>query len=166
MKAYRWLTLVAAALITGFAALVLGGASSTAHAADAENHAPYVTALPKDHTTIMYGGMRYYAVNHTYYRWDSERKRYEIVAPPPGYESAITGQPAADGELYVYARDDVSPDQQLNDRYECGNYASEQSGYDPTKEDGGVPADMERAKQADYFRAEAACLEGRGYRVR
>jgi hypothetical protein len=114
----------------------------------------------------MYGGVPYYYANHTYYRWNGDQKKYEAVAPPPGYESAITGQPAADGQLYVYHRNDVSPDQQLHDRYECDNYATEKTGYDLTKEDGGVPADIEPAKRADYFRAEAACLEARGYKVR
>ncbi len=147
-------------------ALVVALIASSGVFAQEPDHVTFVSALPQFHTTIMFGGESYYYANHTYYRWNSEQKKYEVVPPPPGYESAITGQPAADGDLYVYARNDVSPDQQMNDRYECDNYATRQTGYDRTKEDGGVPADAEPAKRADYFRAEATCLQARGYRVR
>ena len=146
--------------------LMMALTASSGVFAQEPDHVALVSALPQFHTKIMFGGVSYYYANHTYYRWNSEQRKYEVVSPPPGYESAITGQPAADGELYVYARNDVSADQQMNDRYECDNYATRQTGYDRTKEDGGVPADVESAKRADYFRAEAACLEARGYRVR
>ena len=129
-------------------------------------HGTLVAALPQVHTTVMFGGVPYYYSNHTYYTWNGDQKKYEVVEPPPGYESASTGQPAADGQLYVYPRHDVPPDQQMNDRYECDNAATEKTGYDLTKEDGGVPAEIAPAKRADYFRAEAACLEARGYHVR
>lgn len=129
-------------------------------------HGTFVSFLPQSHRTIMFGGVPYYYANHTYYIWNGEQKKYEVVAPPPGYESAKTGEPAADGQLYVFARNDVSPDQQLNDRYECDNSATEKTGYDLTKEDGGLPPDIAPRKRADYFRAEAACLQARGYHVR
>ena len=146
--------------------LMMALTASSGVFAQEPDHVALVSALPQFHTKIMFGGVSYYYANHTYYRWNSEQRKYEVVSPPPGYESAITGQPAADGELYIYARNDVSTDQQMNDRYECDNYATTQTGYDRTKENGGVPADVEPAKRADYFRAEAACLEARGYRVR
>jgi hypothetical protein len=53
-----------------------------------------------------------------------------------------------------------------SDRYECDISAVDQSGYDPTQQDGGVAPDAEPVKRAEYFRGGAACLEARGYRVR
>ena len=79
---------------------------------------------------------------------------------------ASPGQPAPDGQLFVYAKDGVSPEQQMSDRYQCDTWAVEKTGYDPTLEDGGVSADVAPVKRAEYFRAEAACLEARGYSVR
>ncbi len=149
----------------GLAVLVVLAVSSRAFAQE-HDHDLFVSALPLPHTTIVFGGVSYYYANHTYYRWSVNQKKYAVVAPPPGYESAITGQPAADGALYIYPRNDVSPDQQMNDRYECDSAATAETGYDRTKEDGGVAPDVEPAKRADYFRAEATCLEARGYRVR
>jgi hypothetical protein len=40
------------------------------------------------------------------------------------------------------------------------------SGYDPTKAGGGVPPDATASKRMDYLRAEAACLDARGYSVK
>jgi hypothetical protein len=77
-----------------------------------------------------------------------------------------TGQPAPDGQLFVYAKTGASYAQQASDRYQCDVSAVDQTGYDPTEDDGGVPPDAAPAKRSDYFRAEAACLEARGYRVR
>lgn len=77
-----------------------------------------------------------------------------------------TAQPAPDGQLFVYPKDGASYAQQASDRYGCDLAAVDQTGYDPTEEDGGVPRDAVPAERTDYFRAEAACLEARGYRVR
>lgn len=80
---------------------------------------------------------------------------------PPG-----TAQPAPDGQLFVYSKGGASYAQQASDRYECDISAVDQTGYDPTEEDGGVSPAAARVKRADYFRSEAACLVARGYRVR
>ena len=89
-----------------------------------------------------------------------------LTASSSGIASADTPQPGPVGGHLVYARSGVSRVQQANDRYECEAYASDQTGFDPEKESGGVPADVIPAKRADYFRAETACLEARGYTVR
>lgn len=126
----------------------------------------FVATLPPFYTTVMLDDVPYYYANDTYYEWNAGQQEYRIVAPPPGVESAGSAQPAPDGQLFVYRKNDVSPQQQANDRYECDGAASEETGFDPTQEDGGVAADIERAKRAEYFRAEAACLAVRGYTVR
>ena len=91
---------------------------------------------------------------------------YQVVAPPAGIDAAGSAQPAPDGQLFVYPRKGVSPEQQASDRYQCDTSAADETGFDPTTEDGGVPADRQASKRAEYFRAEAACLAVRGYRVR
>ena len=77
-----------------------------------------------------------------------------------------TGQPAPDGQLFVYPKGGTSFAQQASDRYECDISAVDQTGYDPTEDDGGVSPAAATVKRADYFRSEAACLVARGYRVR
>lgn len=126
-----------------------------------------VSVLPPFYTTVMFSGTPYYYANDTYYVLNSERDEYQVVSPPAGINSAAnTGLPAPDGQLYVYRRSEVSPQQQATDRYECDISAVHQTGFDPTKEDGGVSREAAPAMQASYFRAQATCLEARGYKVR
>jgi hypothetical protein len=56
--------------------------------------------------------------------------------------------------------------QQARDRYECDIFAVDQTGFDPTKDDGGVTPEAVRGKRADYLRAEATCFQSRGYLMR
>ena len=83
-----------------------------------------------------------------------------------GIASAATPQPGPIGGQLVYARTGVSRVQQANDRYACETYASDQTGFDPEKENGGISPRAASAKRADYFRAETACLKARGYTVK
>ena len=102
-----------------------------------------------------------FAQEHSY----QDSGELQAAAPPGGPALGSTAQPAADGQLRVDSRDEVSYAQQASDRYECDISAVDQSGYDPTLANGGVPSDAEPAKRTEYLRAEAACLESRGYRV-
>jgi hypothetical protein len=70
------------------------------------------------------------------------------------------------GHLDRYPQNGTSYSQQARDQYECDIAAVKQTGFDPTLEDGGVPPDVVVARQAEYLRAEAACLEARCYRVK
>ena len=56
--------------------------------------------------------------------------------------------------------------QQSKDRYECYRWAANQTGFDPTKVEGGVSLSTSGGKSAAYHRAETACLTGRGYSVK
>jgi hypothetical protein len=125
-----------------------------------------VSVLPPSYTRVMLDDVTYYYANDTYYQWNGGQQKYQVVAPPAGIDSAGSAQPAPDGQLFVYRKEGVSLQQQANDRYECDGAAVTETGYDPTQEDGGVPVEIESAKRADYFRAEAACLAVRGYTVR
>jgi hypothetical protein len=78
--------------------------------------------------------------------------------PAPGPES---GQTPAD-QWFVYPSRGQSQQQAANDRYDCGKWATGQSGYDP---DLRVHRNPETG-YVNYGRALSACLEGRGYTVR
>ena len=124
----------------------------------------FVPFLPPDYATVWVGGRPYYYANEVYYV--SQGSGYTVVEPPKGDISETpppdAGAPTVD-QLYVYPRQNQSPDQQAADRYECHRWAVSQTGFDPTHMAGGVP---ENQKRADYQRAMSACLEGRGYTVR
>jgi len=126
----------------------------------------FVSVLPPFFTTVTLGGVPYFYANDTYYTWSGDRQEYEVAAPPEGADSASTAQPGPDGQLFVYPKSGASYAQQASDRYQCDVSAVDQTGFDPTEANGGVSADAAPAKRADYFRAEAACLEARGYGVR
>jgi hypothetical protein len=78
--------------------------------------------------------------------------------PSPSPDS---GQAPAD-QWFVYPSRGQSPQQTANDRYDCGKWATNESGYDP---DLRVHRNPETGPVA-YGRALSACLEGRGYAVR
>lgn len=126
----------------------------------------FVPVLPPFYSTVWWGGVPYYYANDTYYTWDAGANEYEVVGPPEGIESGgTTNAPAADS-IFVYPKNGQSSDQQAEDRYECHRSAVLATGYDPTSAGGGVPADTATNKRADYMRAQAACLDARGYSVR
>ena len=128
----------------------------------------YCAALPLYYTTIWWGGVPYYYADYTFYHWNDGVGQYEVV-PPPGDESAASGSAAsgaAASDVYVYPRQGQSPEQQQQDRYECYRWAADQTGFDPTRPDGGGNAADPAAASGAYHRAETACLEGRGYTVR
>jgi hypothetical protein len=118
----------------------------------------FVATLPLYYDSFWWGGVRYYSYGDTYYRWNSDVNQYEVVSPP--VEAAPTT--ASTGtELFAYPKQGQNEAQQKNDRYECHRWAADQAGYDPTQASG-----PDAAKRADYMRAEAACLTGRGYSVK
>jgi len=89
-----------------------------------------------------------------------------VLALTAGPGSAQAATPASFGELYIYPKDGASYSQQATDYYECDIWAVKQTGFDPTLENGGVPPDVAPARQVQYLRAEATCLETRGYTVK
>jgi hypothetical protein len=52
-------------------------------------------------------------------------------------------------------------EQQSADRYECHSWSKSQTGFDPTRPEGGVPPEQNSAKREEYRRAMTACLEAR-----
>jgi hypothetical protein len=68
-------------------------------------------------------------------------------------------------KVFVYPRNGQTADQQARDRYECYRFAVAQTGFDPMHS-AGAPQASHAEPLSDYDRAQAACLEGRGYTVR
>ena len=66
-------------------------------------------------------------------------------------------------DLIAYPKNGQTPEQQAKDKFECHQWAVGQSGFDPTP--GAAAAGTAANKRTDYMRAQAACLEGRGYSV-
>ena len=87
------------------------------------------------------------------------------VPPASAVQRIGTVRAGPDGDLILEPLNGVSYAQQARDRYECDIRAVDQTGFDPTKYDGGVPPDALAGKRADYLGAEAACLQNRGYVV-
>jgi hypothetical protein len=130
----------------------------------------YVSVLPWYYDTFWWGGVPYYYADYNYYLWDSTARQYAIVAPPraddPGSGPVDGDFSGAAAEPMVYPSAGQTPDQLARDRYECHRWAADQTGFDPTRSDGGVPVEDVASGNGKYRRAEVACLSGRGYTVR
>jgi hypothetical protein len=91
-----------------------------------------------------------------------------VANPPPVEEesSSYGTAPDADdqdtgpGSVFVYPRNGQSEEQTAQDRYECHQWAVEQTGFDPTQ---GEAQSSNSGSPEDYRRAIIACLDGRGY---
>jgi len=132
-----------------------------------------IGVLPPFYTTVWFGGVPYYYADNVYYRWDPAVRGYVVSAPPDGspYDTEVDTTPSptstgSSGDVFIYPKNGQSEEQQATDRYECHRWAADQTGFDPTKSQGGVNANEVNGKRADYQRAQSACLEGRGYTVK
>jgi hypothetical protein len=84
------------------------------------------------------------------------------VAPPAGLQAPGTDSQPTGTDLMAYPKNGQSAEQQAKDKFECHQWAVSQTGFDPTL---GATAAAAAGKRPDYMRAQAACLEGRGYSV-
>jgi hypothetical protein len=123
----------------------------------------YVASLPLYYSTYWWGGVPYYYADDVYYRYDDNARQYVTVAPPPEAPQAQGGAEPVGTDLIAYPKSGQSAEQQAKDKYECHHWAATQTGFDPTQ---GAAAAPSAAKRGDYMRAQAACLDGRGYSVK
>jgi len=123
-----------------------------------------IPVLPPFYTVIWVGGIPYYYANGIYYVWYPAQQAYVVTSPPP--ESAVSDQPAEPEKLFIYPKQGQSEQQQAEDRYQCHQWATKESGYDPTRVGGNVAEVEYFNKREDYQRAMKACLEARGYSVK
>jgi len=124
----------------------------------------YVPLLPSVTTAVVVGGLTYYYANETYYYYHPDIQQYEVVATPAAAPAPAAAPPvthyATSNDIFVYPRNGQGTEQTAKDRYECHAWAVQQTGFDPTVAGGG------RGNRAEYQRAEAACLDSRGYTVK
>ena len=114
-------------------------------------------------TTVWFCGLPYYYANYTYYTWDGIT----------GYEWG--GRPAASTRLSRHRRRPIDAISSLRRTtfkrttsavsLRCTTPPSNNR-LRPDSAGGGVTPEVAAGKRADYFRAEAACLDARGYSVR
>lgn len=138
--------------------------------------------LPAWATVLTVGAVTYWVVDGVYYR-ALPSGGYEPVAVPagaPALPALPAGGAAPVDRLYIYPGKGQSAERQASDEYECHRWAATQSGFDPVGQASGTapapaaddaaaapaPAVPDARAMAGYRRAQAACLEGRGYTVR
>jgi hypothetical protein len=130
----------------------------------------YFATLPYYYSTYWWGGVPYYYADNTYYRWDAGVGQYETVAPPAGLQNqngpqganGSQGAAAGSSDLIAYPKNGQTQEQLGKDKFECHQWAVGQTGFDPTQPGGGTAP----GNRSNYLRAQAACLEGRGYSVK
>lgn len=121
-----------------------------------------VPVLPNGFVSVTIGGRSLYRYDDTYY---ARHDRGYVVVEPPRQDDARRASGGED-RLFVYPKMNQSEKVQATDRYECHEWGSVQTGYDPTLSYGGVGPEQAESLRADYLRAMTACLEARGYTVR
>jgi hypothetical protein len=152
----------------------------------------YFAALPLYYSTLWWGGVPYYYAYNNFYVWNGAAGAYETVNPPPALANQVAMQAPASPDLIVYPNNGQTSEQQAKDRYECHRWAANQTGFDPTSAgvsmagaaqspaanasqppaaNAGQPPAVNAppaaaGKREEYLRAQAACLEGRGYTAR
>jgi hypothetical protein len=122
--------------------------------------------LPPYYTRVWFGGVPYYYADDTYYMWRPERREYVVTERPTGNARVDDDASQGSDEVFVYPKNGQSEEQQGTDRYECHAWAVGKTGFDPTRPSGNVGDSEIDSKRADYRRAEAACLDARGYSVK
>jgi len=144
----------------------------------------YLSVLPWYYSTFWWDGIPYYYANGGYYLWNGNVGQYEQVQPPPEVSEqtgsappAGAAPPPAEQELFAYPKNGQSAEQQASDKSACRAWAMSQivagAGAEPAPPPGtSGPAPPAAAappatagQHQDYLRAEAACLEARGYSV-
>ena len=142
-----------------------------------EAHAPVgllVPYLPYYVRMIPYNGTSYYYADQTYYVWNDTKRQFQVTAAPAGINSSAAMRPVApmamqappEMRVFIYPKNGQSADQQTRDRNECARWAVDQSHFDPAQP--GIAASSAQGMQLRdaYYRAQAGCLEARGYTVK
>jgi len=125
----------------------------------------YFDALPYYYSTYWWGGVPYYYANDNFYQWNGSVGQYETVHAPQSLANQVTAQ-GADLNLFAYPTNGQTTEQQATDRVECQKWATGQAGIDSPPVGGAATISVPAAKRQDYLRAQAACLQGRGYSVK
>jgi len=111
----------------------------------------FLATLPLYYSTWWWNGVPYYYAYDNYYVWNNGMGGYQAVASPPQVGNQAAAQ-RGDTDLFAYPKNGQGAEQQNRDRQECRNWAASQTGSGTDSE--------------GNLRAQAACLEGRGYSVK
>ena len=111
----------------------------------------FLATLPAYYSTWWWNDAPYSYAYDDYYAWNNGTGGYQAVAPPQQVGNQAEAQ-RGDGELFAYPKNSQNAEQQSRDRQECRDSAASQTGSGT--DSGGT------------LRAQAACLEGRGYGVK
>jgi len=129
----------------------------------------WLAALPLYYSTWWYDGVPYYYAYDNYYIWNGPAGQYQQVTPPSGLIGSGAPAPGAQApgstELFAYPKNGQSAEQQARDKQECKAWAATQT----TSESGGATGAIAAAapqSSEENLRAQAACLEARGYSVK
>jgi hypothetical protein len=129
-------------------------------------HGYFFASIPSYCKLVYWEGVSYYYADDLYYEWNGSAGAYQEVQPPAGLAEQIAAQAPVMTELFVFPNGDQSNEQLERDREACHRWAVQQVGFDPMTAAPNINAsDRSVAKLANYLRADAACLEARGYRV-
>ncbi|UFH48878.1 DUF6515 family protein [Pseudomonas sp. KNUC1026] len=124
-------------------------------------------ALPDYATRTWIGGSVFFLAAGTWYQWMDNEQDYVVVNPPANatYSEPVPAQPVASNantwDVQVYPSNGQSLEQLERDRFECQQWATQQSGFDPRAATY-APAD---AVVYTYRQTLANCLVTRGYGV-
>jgi hypothetical protein len=125
----------------------------------------FFDALPLYYSTYWWGGVPYYYANDNFYQWDGSVGQYQTVRAPQGLASQVATQGSENLNLFAYPKNGQTTEQQATDRVECQQWATGQTGIDSPPAGSTAAITLPAAKRQDYLRAQAACLQGRGYSV-
>jgi hypothetical protein len=128
----------------------------------------YLSTLPYGYSTYWWDAMPYYYADSNYYVWDGSVGEYEAVNPPTEVVNQASTQQTGT-ELFAYPKNGQSAEQQAQDKQQCRTWADAQTGYDTTQTPTSAAENMNGAASLTHrqesLRAQAACLQGRGYSV-
>ncbi len=115
-----------------------------------------VPALPGGYVTVGVGVNRYFHKSGVYYRHTPDGY---VVITKPAPAQAVPASSGSNG-LIIYSAAGQSDEQKGRDKYECHEWAVDETSFDPTD------SNSDPQLRADYQRAMGACLEARDYVVK
>jgi len=114
-----------------------------------------IPALPGGYVTFGVGSNRYFRHGGIYYQ--QVPTGYVVIKEP---EQAATATPNESDKLIIYPAAGQSDEQKSRDKYECHEWASSETSFDP------LDSSADPSLRAVYKRAMSACLEAREYVVK
>ena len=130
----------------------------------------FLATLPFYYSTLWWNGVPYYYADDNYYVWNNSMGGYQAVVPPLQAVNQTAVQRGGP-DLFAYPKNGQGTEQQARDRQECRDWAASQTASSAMTAGAAPGAASASATVAPpnsdaNLRAQAACLEGRGYSVK